>query len=297
MSLKDESNLEPVLSEEPKELVLENTGKEDSHLNSLKEKDREERKEESNGHVEDTSGEEDLFTPKIKVNRKRKFKEDPAVYSLTGEFLNACYPISSCMSKYISIGVSKQENCAPTVTLRHGARKVTFNEKSWESFNKYLHLIECYLTNQVNGKKTNIILDNSDNEVENIKMRGGQYVRFRDVTKHDEKITLSPEEFEMLVAIVPAINRYMSQLTLSLPMIKDYLSGTLESNSSLLYGPVDASIYNRLPQEVFHFRRMKAKWEKKQKEDKERQELFSDCCYKHERSIVIPQEETNLLDG
>jgi hypothetical protein len=48
------------------------------------------------------------------------------------------------------------------------------------------------------------------------------------VTKHDEKVLLSIDEFHMLVGVVPAINRYMKQLNIALPIVKDYLDDTIE---------------------------------------------------------------------
>ncbi len=124
-------------------------------------------------------------------------------------------------------------------------------------------------------------------------MRGDQHVKFRDATKHDEKITLSSNEFEIFVTVVPAINRYMKQLALALPMIKDYLNDTVESNTPLIYGPIDASIYNRLPQEVFIYRQMEAKRLKIDKEEQEREDCYSNCCYKQGSNYIYNQEEPN----
>ncbi len=289
------SSSQDILEEsgEPGGIKLEIAQNENVQSEFLKIQTSEEHKQQVKENDGETSGDEEQCTTKVKSRKKRKHADDMVLHTLTEEFLNVYYPISSCMSKHICVGISKPENFTPTVTLRQSAKKVRFCEKAWESFNKYLHLIECYLTNRVNGKKTNVVLDNSDIEVENIKMRGDQHVKFRDVTKHDEKITLSPDEFEMLVAVVPAINRYIKQLTLALPMIKDYLNDTLESNTPLLYGPIDTSIYNRLPQEVFVFRRMTAKRLKIEKEEQEQEECYSNCCYKQETSYIFAQGETN----
>lgn len=278
-------------SEETEEMFADNSTIKDVQMNVLKVEEPLEKKKESKEDETTTSTEAEEFTPKGKSGRKRKFKEDLALHILTEEFLNVYYPISSCLSKSVSIGISKQENYTPLVSLRQSAKKVMFSEKAWESFNKYLHLIECYLTNRVYGKKTNVALDNSDIEVENIKIRGGQCVKFRCLTKYEEKVTLSRDEFETLVTVVPVINRYMKQLTFSLPMIKDYLESTIESDTPLIYGPVDASIYNRLPQEVFTFRRMKAKKYKVEKDEGE--QCYSNCCYKHETSCITSEEEIN----
>lgn len=282
--------------EKEEEKFIENASDEKVLSDGLKLENPKENKETE----EESSGEEELLVPKIKVKRKRKLKDDPTLDTLTEEFLNLYYPISKCLSKQISIGISNADNCTPMVTLRQGTKKVKFCEKAWESFNKYLNLIECYLTNRVNGKKTNIVLDHSDIEVENIKMRGDQYVKFRDVTKHEEKITLSPDEFEMLVTVAPAINRYMKQLKLALPMIKDYLRDTLESVTPLLYGPVDVSIYNRLPQEVYVFRRMKARKIRIEKEEEEQEEERNSCYsnwrYQQDTNYLVSQEHADEVD-
>lgn len=300
-SSQEESNASTGTLEEPVKTLIENKPTENLQSDTIKLQTSEENQQENKEKEEETSEEEDLLMSRIKSKRKRKFKEDLALHNLTEDFLNVYYPISSCLSKNISIGISISDNCTPKVTLRQGTKKVKFSEKAWESFNKYLRLIECYLTNRVNGKKTNVVLDNSDIEVENIKMRGDQHVKFRDVTKHEEKITLSPDEFEMLVTVVPAVNRYMKQLTLSLPMIKDYLNETLESNSPLLYGPVDVSIYNRLPQEVFVFRRMKAKRAKIETEEEEQYEeqakCLSNCSYSQEPNFTFSEEGTDEVDS
>lgn len=221
-------------------------------------------------------------------SRKRKPKDDRPDYTIAEEFLKISYNISPCLNKSVFVAISEKGNCVPIVVLNQNTKKIVFNEKAWESFNKYLHLMECYLKNQVNGKKTCIGLDDSDIEVENIKFRGEQNIKFRDLTKHDEKLILSPDEFEMLVSVVPAINRYIQQLTLALPMIRDYLNGTMESDTPLLYGPVDTSIYNRLPQEVFVFRCMQSK---KSKVTSEEDMCNSKSCVKEENQYLANTED------
>ncbi|WP_221935853.1 hypothetical protein, partial [Klebsiella pneumoniae] len=54
------------------------------------------------------------------------------------------------------------------------------------------------------------------------------------------------------------INRYMKQLKFCGPVIKDYLVDTIENqpNAPLIYGPIDTSIYNRIPQEVHLYRKI-----------------------------------------
>lgn len=247
------------------------------------------------GETSSTSPDENDEKTPARNPRKRKLKEDRSDYTIAEEFLKVCYNISPCLNqnKSIFVAISEQRNYVPIVALNQNVKKIVFNEKAWESFNKYLHLLECYLTNQVNGKKTCIGLDDSDIEVENIKMRGEQCVKFRDLTKHDEKIILSPDEFEMLVSVVPAINRYIQQLTLALPMIRDYLNGTMESNTPLLYGPVDTSIYNRLPQEVFVFRCMLAK---KRKVNQDEATFTSKDAYKEIQYLSNTNEPSTQMN-
>lgn len=194
------------------------------------------------------------------VKRKMKTEEEYSLCLLTEMFLRIFYPISSCMSKNVVVGISKNSNFKPAVLLYHGSKSIMFNEMSWESLNKYIHLIECYFLNKVYGKKTCITLANSDIEVEHSKIRGDFLVKFRNISKHDVKILLTIDEFRMLSNIIPAVNRYIEQLKFSENMFKTYLTETIENqgNSALLYGSVDVSIYNRLPQEVFLYRQIKS---------------------------------------
>ena len=112
-----------------------------------------------------------------------------------------------------------------------------------------------YVKQNVCGKKTSICLLASDIEVENIKFRNNQCIRFRNLSKHDEKIVLNSDEFFTMINVTPAVNRYMQQLSFSTPIIKDYLVDSFEQpNAPLIYGPIDTSIYNRLPQEVKLYR-------------------------------------------
>lgn len=203
------------------------------------------------------SGDTTTKTPVLK--RKKRNEEDSSLHLLTEVFLRVIYPLSSCMSKNITIGLVKHLDFMPAVVLNSCGKMIMFTEAAWDSFNKHMQLIECYLENGVYGRKTGIRLLGSDVEVDNVKLRGVQYVRFRDLTKHDEKIQLTYDEFYMLVSVTHAVNRYMRQLIFSGPIIKDYLTDTIDKQPEvqLLYGPVDTSIYNRLPQEVYSYRRMK----------------------------------------
>lgn len=192
------------------------------------------------------------------LKRKRK-QEDIPLFKLTEVFLRSFYPLSSCMTKHVVAGIFKSKDYSPAILLMHGVKSVFLGESAWSSFNKYLHLIHCYFKSKVHGRKTAIIIENSDVEVENIKTRGEQCVRFRNISKYDDKVLLNGDEFEMLVGVVPAVTRYMKQLKLAEPMVQDYLFDSIEhlENTPLLCGPVDVSIYNRLPQEVYLYRHVK----------------------------------------
>lgn len=190
--------------------------------------------------------------------KRRKIVKDTVttVQLYTEIFLKIVYPLAGFMEKNILVGVFKSLDFMHGILLNHGGKSILFTESSWNSFTKHMGLIECYMQNKVCGKKTSIRLSSSDIEVENIKFRNGHCIRFRNLSKHDEKVVLSGEEFFTLINIVPAINRYLRQLCFSSSVIKDYLVDTVnvQPNSPLLYGPVDTSIYNRLPQEVNCYR-------------------------------------------
>lgn len=196
---------------------------------------------------------------KITTKRKRKFEEDNSSDILTEVFLRIFYPISSCLGKNISIGLKKSLDYSPTVILNHGSRVVLFSTSAWESLLKHLHLVECYLTSSMCGRKTNIRLSDCDNEIDVIKHRGQVQVRIRDLTRHDNKVLLTREEFHIFKYATSPVTRYMKQLVFSSSIIKDYLVDTLEKqpDSTILYGPVDTSIFNRIPHEVEMWRQLR----------------------------------------
>lgn len=204
--------------------------------------------------------EEDKKVLKKSIFKRKRDQENQSLGFLHQYFLQIMYPLSACMSKRIAAGFHQNFNYSPIVSLINGSKQIMLNELSWNSFNKYLQLIECYVLNKVYGRKTCVNLIESDIEIDIIKMRGTQFVRFKDASKHDEKICLSSEEFQVLVGVVPAVNRYMKQMKLSEPMVKDYLEDTIEKQKDvpLIYSPIDSSIYNRLPQEVFLHRKIKS---------------------------------------
>lgn len=206
-----------------------------------------------------TSEENNTEQTKVTKRKRRLEEEDVQPNILTEVFLRIIYPISACMSKSVSIGLVKSLDYSPTVLLNHGTKMVLFSENAWESFLKHLHLIECYLTTNVCGRKTNIRLLESDNEIDVVKHRGVLQMRIRDLSQHDNKIMLSREEFFALNYAATPITRYMRQLVFSSSVIKEYLVDTLEKqpDSTILYGHVDTSIFNRLPHEVEMWRQLR----------------------------------------
>ena len=219
----------------------------------FKKTNKQEEKEEGANKTEDNN------EKKTKVTKRKNTEEHNSLELLTGVFLRILYPLSSCMGKNIVTGIIKSQDFTPGVVLINNQKSIMFNKTAWESLNKYIQLIECYLNNKVFGRKTCIILANCNIEVENVRLRGEQIVRFKDLTKHDGKIQLNYEEFYRLSSAAPSINRYIEQLVLLEPVIKDYLIDTVNNqpNAPLLHAPLDGSIYNRLPQEVHLYRRMK----------------------------------------
>lgn len=193
------------------------------------------------------------------VKRKRKPEIDVSLNILTDIFLRILYPISRCMTKGISVGLVKSQDYSPNAILNHGAKMLLFSENAWESFMKHLHLIECYLAKNMFGKKTSVRLLECDIEIDILKYRGDLQIRLRDLTKHDEKIQLSREEFYVLGCASSSLTRYMKQLTVSSSMVKEYLVNAMEEHpeAHILYGPIDTSIFNRIPYEVEMWRSIK----------------------------------------
>lgn len=236
-----------------------------------------------NKEVDHQTPEEDKIqqniTPKIHNKRKRKYTQnDHSQHLLTEIFLRITYPLSTCDSKYISVGLNKLEDYEPVVILSHDKKQITLRETAWKSLNKYMHLIVCYLDNKVYGKKTVLTLADSNIAVDNVKARVDQCVRFRNLSKYEEKVLISADEFQMLTGVSPAINRYLKQLEFAAPMAKDYLKNHLEEMKDvpIIFSPVDISIFNRLPHEVYLYRFIMSK---KQKTDE-------NCA-----QINLPQEE------
>lgn len=55
------------------------------------------------------------------------------------------------------------------------------SETAWISLDKRMQLIDCYFNNKIFGKKPSFTLIDSDIEIDNIILRGEQYVRIWDV--------------------------------------------------------------------------------------------------------------------
>lgn len=173
-------------------------------------------------------------------------------------FLRTMYPLNSNMDKTITVGVFKSLNFNPAVIINHcGKASLLLTIDMWDKFTKHVSIIEAYLYNSLTGRKTAIGFNDSDLEIDNIRLRGTQFVRFRDLSEHNKKILLTLEEFQVLSNLTPVIIRYIQQLVAYGPLIFDYLNSSVNTNPvvPLIYGPIDHSIYNRLPQEVSFYRR------------------------------------------
>lgn len=195
----------------------------------------------------------------LKKRKLNHFNEDNFLPNPVYEiFLKIIYPLTISMDKSIVIGVFKNLDFAPGILLLHNSKCVVFTVQGWNSFNKHMTLVECYLLNKVHGKKTAIRLNDSNVEIDNVRIRANHGIRFRDLTKFDSKVVLNSKEFSIMLELTPAINRYLDQLSFCGPVIKDYLMETTlkQPNMHLIYGPVDTSIYNRLPQEINLYRTM-----------------------------------------
>lgn len=197
-----------------------------------------------------------------KDQRKRKRNEnendEQNMNVMFDVFLRAMYPLNLNMDKTITVGVFKSLNFNPAVLINHcGKASLLLTIDMWDKFTRHISIIEAYLYNNLTGRKTAIGFEDSDLEIDNIRLRGTQFVRFRDLSKHNKKILLTLEEFQVLSNLTPVIIRYMQQLVTYAPLIFDYLNSSVNTNPvvPLIYGPIDHSIYNRLPQEVSFYRR------------------------------------------
>jgi hypothetical protein len=204
----------------------------------------------------------ELLSFEGKDQRKRKRCEnendEENMDVILNVFLRSMYPLNLNMDKTITVGVFKSLDFNPGVLINHsGKASLLLTIDMWDKFTKYISIIEAYLYNNLTGRKTTIGFDDSDLEIDNIRLRGTQFVRFRDLSKHNKKILLTLEEFQVLSNLTPVIIRYMQQLVTYGPIIFDYLNSSVNTNPvvPLIYGPIDPSIYNRLPQEVSFYRK------------------------------------------
>lgn len=187
------------------------------------------------------------------LRRKRKTKnESDSILSITEVFLRIFYPLSCSMDKYTVIGIFRYLNYEPGVIISHGNNKVLISANGWQSLTRSVNLLKCYIEHNMYGKKTSVRLEDCDIEVDIIRFRNEHCVRLRDLTKHDSRIVLNKDEFYMLMHTNQAVLRYLDQLELSKPVIKDYLETSLDKqpNGPLIFGAVDTGIFNRLPHEV-----------------------------------------------
>lgn len=195
------------------------------------------------------------------MKRKREYDEDDEDNKdiLTGIYLRSMYPLSKAIDKTVTVGVFQSLDFQPAVLLNHCTKaSILFSVEVWDNFTKYCSIVETFLQSNLTGKKTSIVLHDSDIEVDNVRLRGSQFVRFRNLTKHHKKILLSNDEFYVLSNLVPAITRYVHQLVTYGSLVSNYLNAALLNKPppKLMYGSLDATIYNKLPHEVECFRRI-----------------------------------------
>lgn len=195
------------------------------------------------------------------LKRKREEDDDDEGTKdiLTGVYLRTMYPLSKAIDKTVTVGLFQSLNFEPAVLLNHCTKSsLLLTIDVWDNFTKYCNIIHTFLENNLTGRKTSILLYDSDIEVDSIRLRGCQYVRFRNLSKHQKKILLSHDEFNVLSNLVPAISRYIHQLVTYGNLVSNYLKAALLNTPppQLIYGSLDASFYNKLPQEVECYRRL-----------------------------------------
>lgn len=192
---------------------------------------------------------------------KRKKEEDEededTVDVLTGIYLRTMYPLNRALDKTVTIGLFRSLDFQPAVLLSHSTRtSIMFSIDVWDNFTKYCPIVGTFLKNNLTGKKTSIVLHDSDIEVDSLRLRSCQFIRFRNLSKHHKKILLSRDEFCVLSNLVPAISRYINQLVRYEPCVVSYLKAAVLNTPApmLMYGSVDTTFYNKLPQEVEGYR-------------------------------------------
>lgn len=239
---------------------------------------------------------ENIEIVKQKHKRKRSNEESYLLENIIDIFLRIIYPLSRCLKKYVIVGIDRIKECKPVVIITQSGKNIKISETAWISLDKRMQLIDCYFNNKIFGKKTSFTLIDSDIEIDNIILRGEQYVRIRDVTKHDVKVQLTYEEFSMLHSSSAAINNYINQLHIVESCCKDYLTNTIDSlpNAQILYSPLDTSIMNRLPQEVELYKRMIIA-NRAVEESRKLQQEFEENNYETDESAIdINSQETDI---
>lgn len=241
------------------------------------------------------NGKEEEKKP-AKATRKRKRINNEESFTLDmmlSIFLKIIYPLSSTINKFVVVGIDKLTDCNPVVIINQCGKSLTLSETAWFSLEKYMQLIDCYLTNNIFGKKTSFVLIDSNIEVDIVLFRGVLNVRIRDVTKHDVKVQLTPEEFLVMFRSSSAITHYISQLRIVEGLCKDYLEGTIDSHPTapILYSPLDTAIINRLPQEVELYRRTIFATKPAVKEEEEEEEAIID---EDEEEEEVEKEMTDI---
>lgn len=176
---------------------------------------------------------------------------------LTGIYLRTMYPLAKAVDKTVTIGIFKSLNFQPAVLLNHCSKSsILFSIDAWDNFAKSSNIIQSFLQNNLSGKRTSVVLHESDIEVDIIRLRGFQLVRIRNLTTHNKKILLSNYEFYVLFNLVPVITRYIHQLVAYENLVTNYLKAAVLNvpPPQLIYGSLDTSFYNRLTHEIECYR-------------------------------------------
>lgn len=235
------------------------------------------------------------FTEQDPRKRKRCQEEDNKDI-LSDVFLRSMYPLNDTIEKTITVGIFKSMNFKPAVLLSQcGKISLLLTLEMWDRFTKYEPIIEAYLYNNLTGRKTTMGFDDSDIEIDSVRIRGTQFVRFRDLSKHNKKILLTFEEFHVLSNLIPAVDRYIQQLNTCYPIIFDYLNSSINTNPvlPLIYGPIDPSIYNRLPQEVSFYRKIELFFRRMQNDkNSAEQDLQKEITFENTNNVHTSNDAT-----
>jgi len=202
------------------------------------------------------------FTPQpgssIETVRPAKRKRDSpsTLQFVTGVFLRVFYPLNICFSKNITVGIFENLDYSVGIMMNHYGKTIIFTNEQWKFF---FHGVAGMVIDRLNkttkSKKTKIAIHGSDIEIDTMKIYGKEYVRMRDISKNDEKILFTTQEFSVLVELSPAVNRYVEQLVEKETFIREYIVDTSpDGTSQEMFSAVDGSILNRLPHEVYAYK-------------------------------------------